>query len=265
MKRLDITTLINACVYAPAQIRAYKSFIINVYLYKLAETDEVDSKMKEIDSGAQKKEYKPLDLPIKYGDTLTVQLRMSDGISIDKELKSVVWYNHYTNCSFMAKLTDESISDVHGTAYVYANGIPAGELLFTIDVVETQERNLYAKVESHRFSRVFISYSHCDESQVKGFAECCKAIGTDYFFDRHTLQAGDIFKDKILNYIHNADLFVLCWSKNAAQSEWVQIEREYALSLIKSGEVNLSIYSLSLKPEAPLPLDMIDKYNFGVL
>lgn len=79
-------------------------------------------------------------------------------------------------------------------------------------------------------------------------------LGKDYFFDRHSLQAGDIFKDKILNYIENADLFVLCWSKNAAESEWVQIEREYALRLIREGKTSLSIYPISLRPEAPLPL-----------
>jgi serine/threonine protein kinase len=259
------TDEVNACVYAPAQIKANKSFIIRVYLYKSEEADVVDSKVKVIDPIANKKEYKPLDFPVKYDDVLTVQLKMSGGIRLDENTKSIKWCNHYTDCSFMAMLTDKAVSDVYGKAYISVNGIPAGELLFTIDVVETQEKKLYANVESHRFSRIFISYSHLDELQVKGFAECCRAIGTDYFFDRHTLQTGDIFKDKIFDYIHNADLFVLCWSENAAHSEWVQIEREYALSLVTTGETKLSIYPLSLKPEAPLPIDMIEKYNFGTL
>lgn len=90
-------------------------------------------------------------------------------------------------------------------------------------------------------------------------------LGKDYFFDRHSLHAGDIFKEKILNYIDNADLFVLCWSKNAATSEWVNIEREHALRLIQEGKETLSIYPLSIQPEAPLPIDMSDKYNFGTL
>ena len=101
--------------------------------------------------------------------------------------------------------------------------------------------------------------------QVRGIAEGCRMLGKDYFFDRHSLQAGDIFKDKILNNIDRADLFVLCWSKNAAESEWVKIEREYALQLIREGKSSLSIYPLCLRPEAPLPIDMSDKYNFGTL
>jgi serine/threonine protein kinase len=81
--------IVNACVYAPAQIQASKSFIIRVYLYKPEETDSVDTKEKEIDPNARRKEYKPLDLPVKRGDMLTVQLQMSDGICLDKNLKSL--------------------------------------------------------------------------------------------------------------------------------------------------------------------------------
>ncbi len=256
---------VSACVYAPAQIQPMKTFIIRIYLYKPEEADEIETKVSSIDPGATKKDYKPLDIPVKENDRLTVQLKMSEGIVSDAESKTVIWKNHFTECCFMAKLTDRAINDVFGTAYIFLNGVPAGELLFTIDVVDTLEKSLFTKVESRRYSRIFISYSHADEMQVRGFAECCRAIGTDYFFDRHTLQPGDLFKDKILNYINNADLFVLCWSKNAAESEWVRIEREHALSLIREPDSKSSIYPLNLKPEAPLPLDMSDKYNFGTL
>lgn len=256
---------ISASLYAPAQIQPGKAFIVRVYLYKPDEADAVDAKVSSIDPNAKKKEYKPLDLPVKNGDKLAVRLKMSEGITLDTDTKSVVWRDHFTDCSFMARLTDNSVADVFGTAYISVNGIPAGELLFTIDVVDVQKSDIYAKVESRRYSRIFISYSHADEIQVRGFAECCRALGTDYFFDRHTLKAGDMFKDKILSYINNADLFVLCWSRNAAESEWVRLEREHALALIREGKAKLAIYPLSLKPEAPLPSDMSDKYNFGIL
>lgn len=256
---------INACVYAPREVRYGKSFIIRVYMYLSQEQEVVDSKIGEIDPSAVKKEYKPLDLPVKLGDKLTVHLDLSDGVECKTSTKTVIWQNHYEDCSFMAKLVDTKQNSIDGTASILVNDIPAGEMLFTIDVVENHTRELYTRVESHRFSKIFISYAHQDEDQVRGIAEGCKMLGTDYFFDRHTLQAGDIFKDKILNFIEQADLFVLCWSRNAAESKWVQIEREYALSLIREGRASLSIYPLSLRPEAPLPLDMSDKYNFGSL
>lgn len=256
---------INTCLYAPSEVFPNKSFIIRVYMYLSNEQDAIDSKVKEIDPKAVKKEYKPLDIPVRNGDRLMVQLNLSDGIECKNTSKTVIWRGHYTDFSFMAKLIDASQKSVEGTAYVFVNDVPAGEMLFTINVVDTKPRELYTRVESHRFSKIFISYAHQDESQVRGIAEGCRMLGKDYFFDRHSLQAGDIFKDKILDYINNADLFVLCWSKNAAQSEWVKIEREHALRLIHEGKSSLSIYPLCLRPEAPLPPDMSDKYNFGIL
>lgn len=256
---------ISSCLYAPSEVLPNKSFIVRVYIYLPIEQGTIDSKIKEIDPKAVKKEYKPLDFPVKNGDKLTVQLDLSDGVECKNTTKTVVWRGHYTDCSFLAKLIDSTQESIEGTAYVFVNDVPAGEMLFTIDVVETTPRELYTKVESHRFSKIFISYSHQDESQVRGIAEGCRMLGKDYFFDRHSLQPGDIFKDKILNYIENADLFVLCWSKNAAESEWVQIEREHAMRLIREGKSTLSIYPLCLRPEAPLPIDMSDKYNFGTL
>lgn len=256
---------INACLYAPSEVLPNKSFIVRVYMYLPHEQAAIDSKVKEIDPKAVKKEYKPLDIPVKNGDKLTVQLDLSDGVECKSSTKNVTWRGHYTDCSFMAKLIDAGQDNIEGTAYVFVNDIPVGEMLFTIEVVEAKPRELYTKVESHRFSKIFISYAHQDESQVRGIAEGCRMLGKDYFFDRHSLQAGDIFKDKILDYINNADLFVLCWSKNAAESEWVQIEREHALRLIREGKSSLSIYPLCIQPEAPLPLDMAEKYNFGTL
>lgn len=264
-KQQDIQSEINACVYAPVEVRPHKSFVIRVYMYKPEEQNAVDSKVKEIDTKAVKKEYKPLDIPVNLGDKLTVQLNLSEGVVCRDYVKSVTWRGHYTDCSFSAKLMDELQESIDGTAYIFINDVPAGEMLFTIDVVESEPAERYAKIDARRFSKIFISYAHQDETQVRGIAEGCRMLGKDYFFDRHSLQAGDIFKDKILNYIDRADLFVLCWSKNAAESEWVQIEREHALQLIREGKSSLSIYPLCLRPEAPLPLDMSDKYNFGTL
>lgn len=260
----DCQSEINACVYAPAEVRLHKSFIIRVFMYKPEEQNAVDSKVKEIDPKAVKKEYKPLDISVKIGDKLTVQLNLSEGVYCKETVKSILWKGHYTDCSFSAKLIDEPQGSIDGTAYIFINDVPAGEMLFTIDVVaEPTER--YANIDARRFSKIFISYAHQDENQVRGIAEGCRMLGADYFFDRHALTPGDLFKDKILNYIDSADLFVLCWSKNAAESEWVRIEREHAMRLIREGKTTLSIYPLSLRPEAPLPLDMSDKYNFGSL
>jgi len=257
--------IVNASAYAPAEIMPYKHFIVRVFIHKPEESSTIDLSVKDVDKTAVKKANKPLDIPVKDKDKITVQLSMTEGVAIDEPIQNVVWRGHYIECDFGCELTVKHLNSVLGKAIMAINNVPCGDLKFTLDVVSTETTKVYAPVETRRYSKIFISYAHADYSQVRGIAEGCKMNGTDYFFDRHTLQAGDIFKDKILQYIDNADLFVLCWSKNAAESEWVQIERKHALELIERGNHRLAIYPLSMPPEAPLPEDMSDKYNFATL
>ena len=91
---------------------------------------------------------------------------------------------------------------------------------------------------------------------------------TDYFFDRHYLQTGDIYPQKIQDYINSADLFVLCWSENASKSEYVEKERKQALERafpkVKPQQAaKLSIYPMSIEPGVELPADMKEYYHFG--
>ena len=96
------TQEINACIYAPAEVRLKQSFIIRVYMYLPNEQEEVDSKIRHIDPGAVKKEYQPLEMPIKAGDKITVQLSLPNGVECKKTTKSVIspivrlWQNYST-------------------------------------------------------------------------------------------------------------------------------------------------------------------------
>ena len=263
--RKEKSEMVNATAYAPAEIMPYRHFIVRVFIHKPKESGKIAKSVKDVDKNAVKIANKSLEIPVKEGDKITVKLSMTDGVVVDESIQNVVWNDHYIECDFGCQLTKRSVYSVLGHVIVAINNRPQGDLKFTLDVVTTESTKVYAPVETRRYSKIFISYAHADYSQVRGIAEGCKMNGSDYFFDRHTLQAGDIFKDKILQYIDNADLFVLCWSKNAAESEWVQIERKHALALIESGNHQLAIYPLSMPPEAPLPADMSDKYNFATL
>ena len=105
---------------------------------------------------------------------------------------------------------------------------------------------------------------------MKYIAEAYRAQGIDYFFDRHYLKGGDIFPLIIEDYIKNADLFLLCWSENAAHSDYVAKERSQALQLAfphvqPFEKAKLTIYPISIEPYAELPEDMRDYYNFEQL
>jgi len=91
-----------------------------------------------------------------------------------------------------------------------------------------------------------------------------------HFFDRKYLKVGDVFPKVIQDYINSADLFILCWSENASNSEYVQKERLLALEraypqVQPEQAAKLRIYPMNIEPHAELPSDMKNYYHFGTL
>ena len=147
---------------------------------------------------------------------------------------------------------------LNGKVVLKLKEIPILEMAFNVRIVDVKDRHTaLADVYAERLNRVFISYSHLDAEIVKYISETCRAIKCDYFFDRHSLAPGDRYEKKIFHYIDQANLFILCWSKNAEASEWVSKERKRALEKMK-GNSNLRIYPINMQPKAEVPDDMKD-------
>ena len=128
--------------------------------------------------------------------------------------------------------------------------------------------SLQAQRITHKYNKVFISYSHQDEPKVKFLHEGLKVAGVDHFFDRDYLKIGDVFPQVIQDYINSADLFVLCWSENASKSVYVEKERLLALErafpqVQPEQAAKLRIYPMSIEPRTELPGDMKNYYHFG--
>ena len=152
-------------------------------------------------------------------------------------------------------------------ALLSVNGVPVGEMRFITQIVE-KPRLLNPEILAHKYNRVFISYSHQDESKVKFLHEGLELGSVPHFFDRKYLKAGDVFPQVIRDYINSADLFILCWSENASKSEYVQKERLQALErafpqVRPEQAAKLRIYPMSIEPRAELPSDMKENYHFG--
>lgn len=146
------------------------------------------------------------------------------------ERKFVIWQGSFTKCSFdyfvpMNIDVDELSCEVN----LFVNGALIGKMRFITRIVESPIK-LNPEVLSKTFKKIFISYAHQDIQQVKHLALAYKAQGVDYFFDRDKLNPGDVYEEKIFDYIDNSDLFILCWSKNAEKSEYVAKEKNLAMA-----------------------------------
>ena len=86
--------------------------------------------------------------------------------------------------------------------------------------------------EKVRLRSAFISYASADRAKVvariQGIQLACPDM--DLFFDVESLRRGEHWEGRLYREISDRDLFYLFWSQNAAKSQWVQKELEYALS-----------------------------------
>ena len=258
---------VYSSVFAPAEIKRRSHFVVQVYLHLIEETEKVMSFAIESDKNAERRDYIPLLNKLKRNDKVGIELNIYGDKIMYNARKCLVWQGSFTKCSFDYFVPNSlEVEELSCEINLFVNGNIVGDMRFLTAIVDYQPTMLNPQVITRTFNKIFISYAHQDIEQVKHIALAYKAQGADYFFDRDKLAAGDIYEEEIFRYIDNADLFILCWSANAARSEYVWKETEHALMRaypqLSRQEATLKIYPISIKPRAAYPQNMIDIYNF---
>lgn len=261
---------VYSSIFAPAEVKHKSHMLVQVYLHLYEETEKVKTLAQESDRNAERRDYIPLQCKLKKGDKVDVVLNIYGEALQMSDKKSVVWQGSFTKCSFDYFVPkDIDVEELSCVALLSVNGVPVGEMRFITQIVDSP-RQLNPEIIAHKYSKVFISYSHQDESKVKFLHEGLELGAVPHFFDRKYLKAGDVFPQVIQDYINTADLFILCWSENASKSEYVQKERLQALErafpqVQPEKAAKLRIYPMSIEPHAELPGDMKNYYHFGEL
>ena len=261
---------VYSSIFAPAEVKQKSHMTVQVYLHLLEETEKVKELAREPDRNAERRDYIPLQCKLKKGDKVDVLLNIYGETLLMSDKKVVVWQGSFNKCSFdyyVPKDIDEE--ELSCVALLSVNGTPVGEMRFITKIVE-HPRQLNPEIIAHKYNKVFVSYSHQDESKVKFLHKGLELGNVPHFFDREYLKEGDVFPKVIEDYINSADLFILCWSKNAAESDYVQKERHQALErafpkVKPEMAAKLRIYPMSIEPRTELPDDMKDDYHFGTL
>ncbi len=259
---------VYSSIFAPAEVKRKSHLQVQVYLHLYEESEKVKSLAQESDKNAERRDYIPLSLKLKKGDKVDVEFNVYGETCLASERKSIIWQGSFTKRSFDYFVPkDIDVEELSCVALLSVNGVPIGEMRFITRLFETP-RQLNPEIIAHKYSKVFISYSHQDESKVKFLHEGLELGSVPHFFDRKYLKAGDVFPQVIQDYINSADLFILCWSENASKSEYVQKERLQALErafpqVQPENAAKLRIYPMNIEPRAELPIDMKNYYHFG--
>ena len=265
-KIFSIRDTVFSSVFSPNAISRGTGAMIQVYLYKDSERLDVIHDALQSDCATVERCYKPLDFKIQKGANVEITIKIG-GLEIECEKKSIIWRGHFNKCCFYINVPKNFTQDVlYGEVSVVVDSIPVGLLEFVIGVCSYWPPQGNADVICTKFNKIFISYTHQDIETIKHLAAAYKAQGVDYFFDRNNLGGGDVYEEKIFNYIDHADLFVLCWSANAAKSSYVakEIKRalKHAYPQLSKEKATLKIYPISINPKASYPESMKDIYNF---
>ena len=257
----------SASAFASNEVKRGESMMIQIYIYKNDEHRRITREANRCDEGSLERSRISLNFDVKEGDEVIVSLKVMNLTKL-AQTKSFIWRNGISKICFVVNVPNNFKKEkVFFEALISVNKAILGELSFSVSIVEQFSRDItMAIVESKAFHKIFISYSHKDEQRVKYIAEAYRAQGVDYFFDRHYLKGGDVYPVKIREYINSADLFILCWSKNAAESDYVTLERRQALALaypqVDMEKASITIHPISIEPRAGYPTDMKQWYNF---
>jgi hypothetical protein len=81
--------------------------------------------------------------------------------------------------------------------------------------------------------KVFISYSTTDISIAENVCNMLTSPDVEVFIASYSVQPGESLAVKILEAIRNCDIFVLLWSNNSKESNWVSQEIGVARGLDK--------------------------------
>ena len=262
---------IYSALYAPASTTAQKWFKIQVHLYDERDAIRSNQKAQALDKNATVMDFNPLSMQIELGTQVKAELTIYEpGVLIPHSTYILTWKGALISANFMAKITDASLKSISGEVMLYVSDVPVGTLTFNVDVVsESALDDLLKSGTSKKFKSVFISYSHIDTETAEAMASTCRALEIKYFYDRHTLESGDVFNEVIAKSIEESDLFLLLWSQNAAQSDYVEKEYlhaiQYAYPQMDREKATLCFKPLCINPKADPPDKLKNIYNFSTV
>lgn len=98
---------------------------------------------------------------------------------------------------------------------------------------------------------VFVSHSGSDSARAAAVADLLTGSGIEVRLDRKELRLGESFLSFMNSALTDSDYCLLLWSKNAAQTQWVQMEWESAL--YRSVEEKRAFLVTGRLEEAALP------------
>lgn len=213
---------------APETITPGEYFIMKIMMYREDDYQRADRESASV--AGQIKSASSSIFQANKGQQFRITLQSPD-IELDCESQQLCWNGKFAAADFEVFLPqDYEHKQLRIRGRVYSGDAVLTDLKLILQISTSQPQTVIC--EKVRLRSAFISYASADRAKVvariQGIQLACPDI--DLFFDVESLRRGEAWEPRLYQEITSRDLFYLFWSQNAAASEWVQRELQYALS-----------------------------------
>jgi hypothetical protein len=225
---------VDCTVFGPAALARGDVAMIQVFAHTPDQHQEAAHMARPNDDEAQECASTALRVPIEPEADLTFELSIT-GLSVSDPVRRLRWTGRPSAVQFEVEVpADFPGRSMIGTIIVACGSVPVGHLKFKlrVQIDAPKEDDLDARPIAeavHRYERAFVSYASADRSEVVRRIQALQAVGIEVVADVLSLDPGDRWEAELYTAIDEADLFLLCWSREAERSVWVRRELERAL------------------------------------
>lgn len=218
-------------VFGRDRISAGKPALVRFVLHLPDQLDDVRAMVLRADPRAEERTSRNFDAKLETGDRVRAQLTV-ERAKVDEPVQELAWHGRPLDFEFAVTASGAGFGELFARVAVTLNDAPLGALRWYIQegrpdapAGEQAERAVLA-----RYRNAFVSYASADRVEVLKRVQGVKATGVDVFMDVLDFEPGDRYRELLETAARGADLFLLFWSRNAASSEWVIREAEWALA-----------------------------------
>ena len=183
-------------------------------------------------------------------------------LKVDPSEIEFVWKGNRNIVSFSVGVLTDAPQEWTILQYeVYIEGIRVALIHLDLEITSStisDERSSFTIKPAHT---AFASYASQDKVRVMDrVAAVSISAHLDIFTDCLSIHPGEDWKKRLESEIKNRDIFLLFWSANAKNSEWVTWE--WKTALVRKGESAIQLHPLQTINEAPPP-EELKKFHFG--
>jgi hypothetical protein len=190
------------------------------------------------------------------------------GIVFNPPRRSFLWQEAVHREEFRLRAgADLDGQTARGRLTVFLGGLILADVSLSIRVDRTATLPADTPPEASAgrpYRKIFASYSHKDLDIVRQVEQFARLLGDEYLRDWTHLRAGEVWNERLLQMIEQADVFQLFWSSNSMHSDYVRQEWEHALRLNRPHFIRPTYWEepMPMAPERDLPPEALRRLHF---